>query len=96
MSSLPNKEVSKEPKMSFSPEHVRFDSLSMWVEVTNGRTIGVPLTSFPRLLGASPAQREAFELSRRRIHWQEIDEDILVEALFQGFGDRTRRVTAAA
>ena len=82
--------------MNFSPEQVSFDAGTMWVSVTDGRTIGIPLSWFPRLLNATPKQRESFELSRRGIHWEEIDEDILVEALFQGFGDRTRRATAAA
>lgn len=82
--------------MSFSPERVRFDTDLMWVDISDGRTIGVPLLWFPRLLKATPEQRQAFELSRRGIHWDEIDEDILVEALFQGQGDQTRRKVAAA
>jgi hypothetical protein len=82
--------------MSFSPERVRFDADLMWVDISDGRTIGVPLLWFPRLLKATPEQRQAFELSRRGIHWDEIDEDILVEALFQGQSDQTRRKVAAA
>jgi uncharacterized protein DUF2442 len=30
----------------------------MWVDLTDGRTLGVPLAWFPRLLNASRAQRE--------------------------------------
>ena len=81
---------------SFSPKTVRFDDDAFWVEVADGRTIGVPYAWFPRLLMATPEQRADYELSPLGIHWDAIDEDILVEALFQGFGDRARRVTAAA
>lgn len=82
--------------MNFSPERVRFDPDAMWVDIADGRTIGVPLAWFPRLLAATPAQREAFELSRRGIHWPALDEDISVAALFAGTGDLTRHLPAAA
>ena len=82
--------------MHFSPERVRFDDDAMWVDISDGRTIGVPLAWFPRLLSATPAQREAFELSRLGIHWEELDEDISVEGLLRGLGDQTRHAPAAA
>ncbi|WP_299396056.1 DUF2442 domain-containing protein [uncultured Desulfovibrio sp.] len=50
----------------------------------------MPLAWFPRLLEASPAQREAFELSAFGIHWEELDEDISVQGLLEGRGDMTR------
>jgi hypothetical protein len=50
--------------MSVSAITVRFDEHTMWVELTDGRTPGVPLAWFPRLLGATPAQREQVEISR--------------------------------
>lgn len=80
---------------SFRPKAVRFDDVSLWVDVEDGRTLGVPLVWFPRLLNATPAQRLAFELSPLGIHWDEIDEDIHVGALFEGLGDLTRRAVAA-
>ncbi len=70
---------------------VRFDDDSFWVELSDGRTLGVPLAWFPRLLRASPAQRERVEISTRGLHWEEIDEDILVEGLLAGRGDQTRQ-----
>jgi hypothetical protein len=68
----------------------------MWVELTDGRTLGVPLAWFPRLLHASPAQRERVELSRIGLHWEEIDEDISVAGLLAGRGDMSRRTEEAA
>ena len=75
--------------MSFSPEpvEVRFDDDSFWVRLEDGRVLGVPLAWFPRLLNATPAQREQFSLSRSGIHWAEIDEDISVAGLIAGRGD---------
>ncbi len=76
--------------MTISPKKVWFDEASLWVELSDARTIGVPLAWFPRLLEASPAQREAFELSALGIHWEELDEDISVQGLLEGRGDMTR------
>ena len=73
---------------------VRFDEDSFWVELSDGRTLGVPLAWFPRLLRASPAQRECVAISTRGLHWEELDEDILVEGLLAGHGDQTRPKTA--
>ena len=36
--------------MDISAKAVRFDDDSMWVELSDGRTIGVPYAWFPRLL----------------------------------------------
>jgi len=77
--------------MSTSPEplSVRFDEYSFWVELEDGRTLGVPLAWFPRLLHATPQQRDAVELSRVGLHWEELDEDISIEGLLAGRGDRS-------
>ena len=81
--------------MSISPEALRLDADCMWVDLSDGRTIGVPLAWFPRLLHASPESRNAYELSRRGIHWPELDEDISVAGLLAGRGDQTRTDRAA-
>jgi hypothetical protein len=70
---------------------VRFDDDSFWVELSDGRTLGVPLAWFPRLLRASPAARARVTISTRGLHWEELDEDILVEGLLAGKGDQTRQ-----
>ena len=81
--------------MTISPTAVRFDEHTMWVDLTDGRTIGVPLAWFPRLLNATPAQREAAELSRLGLHWDEIDEDISIAGLLAGRGDMTKQTEHA-
>ena len=82
--------------MTISATSVRFDEDTMWVELTDGRTLGVPLAWFPRLLRATLAEREQVELSRVGLHWESLDEDISVEGLLAGRGDVTRTTEHAA
>ncbi|MEA3064842.1 MAG: hypothetical protein QOJ27_1288 [Sphingomonadales bacterium] len=84
--------------MSTSPEPVavRFDEYSFWVELDDGRTLGIPLAWFPRLLHGTAAQRQAVDLSRAGLHWEELDEDISIAGLLAGRGDMTRARTKAA
>jgi hypothetical protein len=82
--------------MNTSAKSVRFDDGNMWVELSDGRTLGIPLAWFPRLLHASLEQRENFELSARGIHWDELDEDISIDGLLAGRGDATRATKFAA
>jgi hypothetical protein len=82
--------------MNISATAVRFDEHTMWVDLTDGRTIGVPLAWFPRLLRATPAERERVELSRVGLHWEDIDEDISIAGLLAGRGDTTRQSEHAA
>ena len=72
---------------------LRFDAETMWVDLADGRQLGVPLAYFPRLMRATHAQREAYTLSGggTGLHWDELDEDISVAGLLAGVGDRTRQ-----
>jgi hypothetical protein len=72
---------------SVSAKSVRFDADSMWVELSDGRTVGVPLAWFPRLLRATPEQREQVRLSGRGLHWDALDEDVSIAGLLDGLGD---------
>jgi hypothetical protein len=60
------------------------DSLS--AELADGRTIVVPLAWYPRLLHATPGERNSWRLigGGRGIHWPEVDEDISVANLLAG------------
>ena len=74
---------------------VSFDADNMWVELTDGRQLGIPLAYFPRLAGASAAQRKNYIISGGGVglHWDELDEDISVPALLAGKVDQTKRST---
>ena len=73
--------------MTISPEKVTFDEDTMWVALSDGRILGVPLAWFPRLLRASDNDRRAVTLSPRGLHWESLDEDISVAGLIAGRGD---------
>ena len=81
---------------SVKPLNVRFDDDSMWVELSDGRTLGVPLAWFPRLLRATAEGRAACRISRRGLHWDALDEDISIAGLLAGRGDETRLLPNAA
>ncbi|ASG53990.1 DUF2442 domain-containing protein [Salmonella enterica subsp. salamae] len=82
--------------MTISPKNVKFDEYNMWVELSDARTLGVPLAWFPKLMHASADERNDFELSRRGIHWDSLNEDISIEGLLAGRGDVTFRPHSAA
>ena len=82
--------------MSTSPKSVRFDDDTMWVGLTDGRTIAVPLAWFPRLLEATQEQRAQVELSKSGLHWDALDEDVSVAGLLAGQLDLSRRGTGLA
>ncbi len=77
--------------MNISPKGVIIDKDHLWVELNDGRTLGVPLAWFPRLLNASSDQLQNYELSPRGVHWEELDEDISIQGLLLGQGDFTHR-----
>ena len=58
-------------------------STALRVILADGREISVPLLWFPRLMKATPAQRENWRLIGPGIgiHWEDVDEDIAVETL---------------
>jgi hypothetical protein len=76
--------------MTISATAVRFDDDTMWLDLTDGRTLGVPLAWFPRLLNASPAQRAKVEISRTGLHWDDLDEDISIDGLIAGRQNQSR------
>jgi hypothetical protein len=82
--------------MSISATEVRFDDHTMWVVLDDGRTLGVPLTWFPRLMQGTSQQRQAVEISAFGLHWEALDEDISIAGLLAGRGDQTVRRPSAA
>ena len=77
---------------------VKFDDDSMWVELIDGRTLGIPLAYFPRLFSAPASKRRKYVISGGGIgiHWEELDEDISVRGLLLGQGDRSVKEKFAA
>ena len=77
--------------VNISPKSIRFDDDSLWVSLSDGRTIAAPLTWFPRLLQAAPEERVKVELSQGGLHWDALDEDISVAGLLAGQRDLSAR-----
>jgi hypothetical protein len=59
---------------------------SLTVDLTDGRTISVPLAWYPRLMHGTPRERNNWQLigSGEGIHWPDLDEDLSVEGLLLG------------
>jgi hypothetical protein len=74
---------------SISAKAKRFDDKALWVELSDGRTLGVPYAWLPRLLNASENECEAVEIGRFGLHWDAIDEDISIAGLLAGRRDQT-------
>ncbi len=74
-----------------SANRIWFDSENMWVSLTDGRQLSIPLAYFPRLQNATPEQKENYGMSGggTGLHWEEIDEDISVPSLLMGNKDLT-------
>jgi hypothetical protein len=60
------------------------DTLS--VELSDGRTLSVPLAWYPRLLHGTQEERHRWRLIGKGegIHWPDLEEDISVEGLLAG------------
>ncbi len=64
--------------------HVNDECLT--VDLMDGRSIAVPIAWYPRLLSATPEQRQNWETASGGygIHWPDIDEDLSTEGLLRG------------
>ena len=79
----------------------RIASVSVTDEVitatlADGRTISVPLAWSWRLSGATPAQRQRFEIigNGQGVHWPDVDEDISARGMLHGTPARPPRQPA--
>jgi hypothetical protein len=62
---------------------VSFTDEALVVRMKDGRILSVPLSWFPRLVGATVEQRSNWQLigDGLGIHWAELDEDISIAGL---------------
>ncbi len=67
-------------------QSVKVDGEALTVDLSDGRTIIVPLVWFPRLWHGTPRERSHFEVfgEGRYIHWPDLDEDLTVAGLLAG------------
>ena len=81
---------------SVQATRVHFDEDSMWLTLSDGRVLGVPLAWFPRLLRASSGELEEVRISAHGLHWESLDEDVSIAGLLAGLGDQTRQRESSA
>jgi hypothetical protein len=74
------------PNVDVRAKEVSVTEDELSVVLADGRRLAVPLAWFPRLLRATPAQREHFEVlgDGEGIHWPDVDEDLSVAGLLRG------------
>ena len=67
-------------------ENLTITEDSLTVELSDGRTLSVPLAWYPRLACATSKERHNWRLMGKGhgIHWEDLDEDISVEGLLIG------------
>jgi hypothetical protein len=67
-------------------QNVAVSDDTITVDLSDGRTISIPIGWYPRLLHGTPEQRNNWRLigTGEGIHWPELDEDISVENLISG------------
>ena len=80
MNTLPNKNVNA------LASKVWFTEDMLYVLLSDGREIGVPLLWFPKLRKASEKQLKNWRFIGKGIgiHWEDLDEDLSVSALLNG------------
>ena len=78
--------------ISVRARKVSVDRDIMWVDLDDGRSLGVPWVWFPWLMCANAGQRENYRIgySGNMLHWEGLDEDISVEVLLSGRRNETR------
>src|SRR5215211_4785728 len=69
-----------------SAQNVQVTDNALIVDLSDGRTVSVPLAWFPRLLHGTQEERNTWRLigEGEGIHWPALDEDISVENLILG------------
>jgi len=75
-----------EPRAGEKIKAVRIDEDLLTVDLADGRTLSTPLAWYPRLLHATPEQRNRFVISHAGfgIHWPDVDEDLSVQGMLAG------------
>ena len=78
--------ISKVDRASPLVTRVKVTGEVLLVEFSDGRSVSVPISWYPRLTHATQAERGNWRLIGRGqgIHWEELDEDISVESILAG------------
>lgn len=72
------------PRQQDRPIRVDFTDDMLIVRLADGREIATPLAWYPRLVHATPEQRQNVEFSLSGIHWRDLDEDLSIVGMLKG------------
>ena len=74
------------PEVSERIEDVTVSDSSITFELTDGRTVSVPLSWSWRLEGATKEERQNFQISPsgQSVHWPDVDEDLSARGALRG------------
>jgi hypothetical protein len=69
-----------------SIQEVRVSEDALTIDLTDGRSVSVPLGWFPRLMHGRPEERSKWTLlgQGQGIHWPDLDENISLEGILAG------------
>tara|TARA_Y100000588_G_scaffold81463_1_gene85664 strand:- start:729 stop:1022 length:294 start_codon:yes stop_codon:yes gene_type:complete len=67
-------------------QELQIDEETLTLDLTDGRTVRVPLLWYPRLWYGTPKERNHFEIfgDGTYIHWPDLDEDLTVAGIAEG------------
>jgi len=63
---------------------VEIDDARLAFNLHDGRRVSVPLSFYPTLLRATPAERSHYVISPFSVHWPDLDVDLDAECLLRG------------
>ncbi len=65
---------------------VRVDDERLSLDLVDGRSVSAPLSWYPRLFNATPAQRANWQIAGGGygVHWPDLDEDLSAEGILFG------------
>jgi Protein of unknown function (DUF2442) len=61
------------------------DLHDLHVRLADSRQVSTPLWWYPRLLNATPSQRNNVKLMLAGVHWPDIDEDLSIRGMLSGW-----------
>ena len=84
MSILATRQVAPRKK-SRAAKSVRFTDTMLYIRLTDGREIGVPLTRFLWLKRATPTQRSKWRIEPHglAVYWDDLDDGIEIDHLLE-------------
>jgi hypothetical protein len=76
--------LANDPKHDIEATNVVVTAHHLTVDLSDGRTISVPLSWYPRLMHGTAAERSNVEISPMGLHWPDLDEDLSIDGIITG------------